>query len=96
MHTTLEREQLAVRQPLAAWDLILARIDRKQVPVRDYIRLFTERRKRPSSPDHVAEHPAQLRVTNVGGGVPADVVAARHTLGAHMTQAATDASPTTV
>lgn len=88
MHTTHKRERLAVGRPLAAGDLILARIDGKQLPVRDYTRLFTERRKAAKLPPITLRNTRHSSVSRMrAAGVPADVVAAWHGHSERMTQA---------
>ncbi|MEV6656455.1 tyrosine-type recombinase/integrase [Nocardia fluminea] len=88
MHTTHKRERLGVGRPLATGDLILARIDGRQLPVRDYTRLFTDRRKAAKLPAITLRNTRHSSVSRMrAAGVPADVVAAWHGHSERMTQA---------
>lgn len=88
MHTAHKRERLAVGRPLAADDLILARIDGKPLPVREYTRLFTERRKAAKLRPITLRNTRHSSVSRMrAAGVPADVVAAWHGHSERMTQA---------
>ncbi|GGK44829.1 tyrosine-type recombinase/integrase [Nocardia camponoti] len=87
MHITHKRERLAVGHPLAANDLILARIDGKQLPVRDYTRLFAERRKAAKLPAITLRNLRHSSVSRMRAmGIAADVVAAWHGHSERMTQ----------
>ncbi|WP_446226191.1 hypothetical protein ACTWPB_14705 [Nocardia sp. IBHARD005] len=96
MHMTHKPEHLAVGRPLAAGDLILARIDGKQLPVRDYTRLFTERRTAAKLPPITLRNTQHSSVSRAAG-IPADIAAAWHGHSGRMTQAvcgrATDDRP---
>ncbi|MFD6221249.1 tyrosine-type recombinase/integrase [Nocardia asteroides] len=88
MHKAHKRERLAVGHPLTDADLILARIDGKQLPVRDYTRLFTERRKAAKLPPIMLRNTQHSSVSRMrAAAVPADVVAAWHGHSERMTQA---------
>lgn len=88
MHTTHKRERLAVGRPLGATDLLLARIDGKPLPVREYTRLFTERRKAAKLPPITLRNTRHSSVSRMrAAGIPADVVAAWHGHSERMTTA---------
>ena len=88
MRTTHQRERLAVGRPLTPEDLILSRIDGTPFPVRDYTRLFTDRRKAVKLPPITLRNLRHSSVSRMrAAGVPADVVAAWHGHSERMTQA---------
>ncbi|MCZ4536347.1 site-specific integrase [Gordonia terrae] len=88
MRTHHLRERLAVGRPVAEDDLILSRADGTPVPVRDYTRLFTDRRKAAKLPPITLRNLRHSSVSRMrAAGVPADVVAAWHGHSERMTQA---------
>ncbi|MBD0024396.1 tyrosine-type recombinase/integrase [Gordonia pseudamarae] len=88
MRTAHLRERMAVGRPLAEGDLILARIDGSPLPVRDYTRLFTARRKAAKLPPITLRNLRHSSVSRMrAAGVPADVVAAWHGHSERMTTA---------
>lgn len=88
MHATHRRERLAVGQHLPADALILARLDGTPLPVRDYTRLFTARRKAAKLPTITLRNLRHSSVSRMReAGVPADVVAAWHGHSERMTTA---------
>ncbi len=79
MRTAHLRERMAVGGPLADDAVLLARIDGSPLPVRDYTRLFTERRKSAGLPSITLRNLRHSSVSRMrAAGVPADVVAAWH------------------
>ncbi|MDP0399222.1 MULTISPECIES: tyrosine-type recombinase/integrase [Tsukamurella] len=79
MHAAHRRERLAVGQHLPDDALILARMDGTPLPVREYTRLFTDRRKAASLPAITLRNLRHSSVSRMReAGVPADVVAAWH------------------
>lgn len=88
MRTHHLRERLAVGRPLVEEDLLLARVDGTPVPVRDYTRLFADRRKAAKLPPITLRNLRHSSVSRMrAAGVPADVVAAWHGHSERMTQA---------
>lgn len=88
MRTHHLRERLAVGRPLSEEDLLLSRIDGTPFPVREYTRLFTERRKAAKLPPITLRNLRHSSVSRMrAAGVSADVVAAWHGHSERMTQA---------
>ncbi|ANY24404.1 site-specific integrase [Gordonia terrae] len=88
MRTHHLRERLAVGRPLVEEDLLLSRIDGTPLPVREYTRLFTDRRKAAKLPPITLRNLRHSSVSRMrAAGVPADVVAAWHGHSERMTQA---------
>src|SRR5690606_2870438 len=88
MRTAHLRERMAVGRPLTDTDLLLSRIDGTPLPVRDYTRLFADRRKAASLPPITLRNLRHSSVSRMrAAGVPADVVAAWHGHSERMTQA---------
>lgn len=88
MRTAHLRERMAVGRPLVDSDLILSRIDGTPLPVRDYTRLFTDRRKAAKLPQITLRNLRHSSVSRMrAAGVPADVVAAWHGHSERMTTA---------
>jgi integrase len=82
------RERLAVGRPLAEGDLILSRTVGTPFPVREYTRLFTDRRKAAELPPITLRNLRHSSVSRMRTlGVAADVVAAWHGHSERMTQA---------
>lgn len=82
------RERLAVGRPLVEEDLLLSRIDGTPFPVREYTRLFTDRRKAAKLPPITLRNLRHSSVSRMrAAGVPSDVVAAWHGHSERMTQA---------
>ncbi|BBX83550.1 tyrosine-type recombinase/integrase [Mycolicibacterium aubagnense] len=88
MRTAHQREHLAIGRPLTGGDLLLSRADGTPLPVRDYSREFTARRK---AAGLKAIPLGKLRHSNISrmraAGVSADVVAAWHGHTERMTMA---------
>ncbi|MCZ4652906.1 tyrosine-type recombinase/integrase [Gordonia amicalis] len=88
MRTAHLRERMAVGRPMTDADLVLSRIDGSPLPVRDYTRLFTDRRKAAGLPSITLRNLRHSSVSRMrAAGVPADVVAAWHGHSERMTQA---------
>ncbi|AFA74236.1 integrase family protein [Gordonia polyisoprenivorans VH2] len=88
MRTARLREGMAVGRPLADDAVLLARIDGSPLPVRDYTRLFSERRKAAGLPSITLRNLRHSSVSRMrAAGVPADVVAAWHGHSERMTTA---------
>ncbi|WP_035760328.1 tyrosine-type recombinase/integrase [Gordonia amicalis] len=88
MRTAHLRERMAVGRPMTDGDLLLSRIDGSPLPVRDYTRLFTDRRKAAGLPSITLRNLRHSSVSRMrAAGVPADVVAAWHGHSERMTTA---------
>ncbi|MDH3009264.1 MULTISPECIES: tyrosine-type recombinase/integrase [Gordonia] len=88
MRTSHLRERTAVGRPMTDGDLLLSRIDGSPLPVRDYTRLFTDRRKAAGLPSITLRNLRHSSVSRMrAAGVPADVVAAWHGHSERMTTA---------
>ncbi len=68
MRTARLRERMAVGRPMTDGDLILARIDGSPLPVRDYTRLFADRRKAAGLPSITLRNLRHSSVSRMRGG----------------------------